>query len=191
MINKISQKQAVKNLKQIGRGAFTRCYYVSEKEVLLLSSCPIKEAMAHGWFPRHSMFPAIKWDESIEDSAYKNMSVYSYRMKNYGPTQTGLKSLLTERQYKLYKELNHISSLMPPSPFRSHDKYHFYNDAFNASKILTPKQKEALIEALSACSNYGADVTFECSPRNVRAVKGKLVLLDCFFMASALMKVRG
>jgi len=47
--------------------------------------------------------------------------------------------------------------------------------------------KTALIDAVSALTNYGSDICFEISPRNIAVTKtGNLILLDCFFMRSKL-----
>lgn len=56
-------------------------------------------------------------------------------------------------------------------------------------KSLPPKfrkQRDHLLAAIDALYNYGDDVCFEISPRNVTAHKGKLILLDCFLMKSHL-----
>ncbi|UZT50044.1 hypothetical protein [Enterobacter phage 01_vB_Eclo_IJM] len=47
-----------------------------------------------------------------------------------------------------------------------------------------------VLMALDACANFGSDIQFEISPRNVRAVNGKLILVDCFFLVSKLQEVR-
>ena len=53
-------------------------------------------------------------------------------------------------------------------------------------------EKEAILEAIDAMCNYGSDVSFEISPRNIAADKdGNLILLDCFFIKSQLSNVRG
>jgi hypothetical protein len=49
----------------------------------------------------------------------------------------------------------------------------------------------ALNEQIDGLMNYGADIRFEISPRNVAVKNGKLILLDCFFFASKLREVRG
>jgi hypothetical protein len=45
-------------------------------------------------------------------------------------------------------------------------------------------------DAVEACANYGSDVMFEISPRNVAVHNGNLILLDCFFIKSKLREVR-
>jgi hypothetical protein len=47
-----------------------------------------------------------------------------------------------------------------------------------------------MLDALDACANYGNDVCFEISPRNVAVKNGKLVLMDCFFMADKLQEIQ-
>jgi len=53
-----------KGLKIIGKGSFSTVYELSEKQVLIKSSDPIKECMSMGWFPESKLFPNI---ERIED----------------------------------------------------------------------------------------------------------------------------
>ena len=69
-----------------------------------------------------------------------------------------------------------------------HDSMSKVYEAFAA--IEDEDLKEVMIEALEACGNYGSDVAFEISPRNVAVKDGKLILLDCFFMKSKLNQVR-
>ena len=47
-----------------------------------------------------------------------------------------------------------------------------------------------MIDALRACSNYGSDVGFEISPRNIFIDNGNLILADCFFIISQAEEIR-
>ena len=69
--------------------------------------------------------------------------------------------------------------------------YDSYQAVYNAFNQLDDEElKETMLEALDACTNCGSDVAFEISPRNVAVKDGKLILLDVFFMKSALNEVR-
>lgn len=158
--------------KLIGKGAFTKAYLV-DNHVELDSCCPIKECMAWGWFPDSPLFPKIEWIEHGK-----------YRMKYY-PHVSSLKQNLDPDQWEIYKTLRNFG-------YRS-----FANISeamFEWIKIFeTLENKElsaTLIKAIEACGNYGTDVGFEISPRNVAVDNGKLILLDVFFSISTLRKIR-
>jgi hypothetical protein len=162
--------------KLIGRGAFTKAYLLDNEEVLLLSKDPIKEAMAFGWFPDHYLFPKVSWGEAKGE----------YTMKYYKYV-AGLKNRLDLNQWLLYQTLRALDG-------HCWDKYDGYNTwykEFNKLPDAFSNEREALQDALTACGNYGSDVGFEISPRNVRAVNGKLLLLDCFYMQGKLEELRG
>ncbi|UZT50357.1 hypothetical protein [Enterobacter phage 04_vB_Eclo_IJM] len=78
---------------------------------------------------------------------------------------------------------------------RPADLYHKWYEIFQAAhdRSETETVREGLMDvlmALDACANFGSDIQFEISPRNVRAVNGKLILVDCFFLVSKLQEVR-
>ena len=156
-------------LKRIGKGSFTTAYLMDNDKVLLKSSDPIKECMAMGWFPNSHLFPKVKFGDV--DNEY---------IMNYYPKQTSLKNTLKPKHYAFYKELRRLWEDLPFNydvyTLRTHFRY------------LTDKRKSAiLIEALEACMNYGSDICFEISPRNVAVGKtGNLILLDCFYIKSLL-----
>lgn len=161
----------------IGRGTFTKCYHEEGSESVYLVSCdPIKECMAHGWFPSSENFPKI---ELLTEGVYK---------MEYYPKTPALKKHLEADQWAIYQELRHLflNSNLPTNE----DEYFFYwHKQFDT--ITNEEARETLKEALDACGNYGTDICFEISPRNVAAKEGKLILLDCFFSTKTLMKVRG
>lgn len=164
-------------MKLIGKGAFTKCYLNSDnKTVTLFSSDPIKECMAHGWFPDSRLFPVVTRD-------YENEC---YTMEYY-PRVTSLKNNLDSGEYVLYKELRALINV--PRPCNKHDLYSFWYELFE-SKIKRKSTQAALLGALDACANYGTDIEFEISPRNVAVKNHKLVLMDCFFIKSELSKIR-
>ena len=168
--------------KLIGKGAFSYVYDQGE-EVFIESIDPIKECMAHGWFPDHPLFPVVEFSD--KESCWDDY--YCYTMKKYNKVKS-LKSALEPDQYQLYKELVNIFKSVPING-KSYDGLNIIIGLFNNSS-LSDEIKEVMIEAAEACGNYGSDVGFEISPRNVAADNGKLVLLDVFFIKSALRRQR-
>jgi hypothetical protein len=164
-------------LKKIGKGTFTTAYLMDDKKtVLLKSTCPIKECMACGWYPDSYLFPEVNPTNKYNE----------YTMAYY-PRVSSLKNTLSARQYRLYKALRALPFC---SSENKHMSFHHWHDQFNSLPAEFKAEKQALSEALDACKNYGSDIAFEISPRNI-AVKGrKLVLLDCFFSISKLQEVR-
>lgn len=147
----------------IGRGRFSRVYRKNTTQVLIKSIDPVKECMVLGWFPSCRLFPKIK-----------RIGYELYEQKYY-PRVRSLKSSLEPRQWELYKALRKCMSCN--------------KTAEQEIRSLPPKfrkQRDHLLEAINALYNYGDDVVFEISPRNVAASNGKLILLDCFFMKSQL-----
>jgi len=160
-------------VKQIGRGAFTKAFLRDDGMVELHSVDPIKECMAFGWFPSSRLFPIIK-----------NIECGRYEMK-YFPKVKSLKKSLKPKEYQKYLELRNLSI---PVTMNIHDGYDSVYNAFYTIK--NKALKEIMLNALSACINYGSDIGFEISPRNVAVTKtGNLILLDCFFMKSKLIEV--
>lgn len=165
-----------KGLKLIGKGAFTKCYQLNDNTVLLKSEDPIKECMAYDWFPESGLFPEVEFS-SIEGC---------YEMEYY-PKVRSLKNNLESDQYQIYKDLREVFNNLETSI----DIYKGYSLIYKGFEQLENEDlKETMIEALDACTNYGSDVGFEISPRNVAVKNGKLILLDVFFMKSVLNKVR-
>lgn len=160
-------------MKLIGKGTFTKAYLLESGEVLLKSVDPIKECMAHGWFPDSELFPSI----SFEDGE-------TYKMKYY-PKVSSLKNTLNERSYSLYLALRKLRVGYVKNSYDLLDKW---RKAFDSLPSEFEQEKEDLISAIEACSNFDSDVSFEISPRNVAVDNGKLVLLDCFFLKSELVK---
>ena len=163
-------------MKLIGKGAFTKAYLNDdEKTVVLYSVCPIKECMAFGGFPTSPLFP------KLEQTGYLDSGEGVYTMVYY-PRVKSLKNALKPEQYAIYKELRALRALIPCNG---------YNVLHKAFKTIKNRRVRGLmLQALDACSNYGSDIGFEISPRNVAVKNGKLVLLDCFFIQSKLKEVR-
>lgn len=161
-------------MRQIGKGSFTTAYLKPDKKVVLLKSCdPIKECMAYGWFPNSRLFPKVSFGE--QDGTY---------LMKYYPKVSSLKQALVPKDYALYLELKNLWKQMPNGAG--------FNEVLAVFKLISNRHtRKIMIEALEACGNYGSDVVFEISPRNVAvSPTGRLILLDCFFMRSKLKELR-
>jgi hypothetical protein len=155
-------------MKLIGKGKFTRCYLNDGVTVTLKSTCSVKECRSLGWFPEHRLFPPIEREDS-----------FVYTME-YIPKVKSLKGSLEPREYQLYKELVKLFKLAIYPP-----KCHPIDVTRELLSELPDEysdEREALLEAVDAMTNYGDKVYFECSPRNVGVKEGKLLLLDVFHM---------
>lgn len=172
----------IKGLKLIGKGAFTKCYLNSCGESVTLITCdPIKECMANGWFPESELFPKV---EHVDYCERTDQNIYTME---YYPKTKGLKSVLDTDQWKIYQTLRKVMDNI--GYCRNIDES--YSKVYEAFETIGDEDlREVMIEALEACTNYGSDVGFEISPRNVAVKNGKLILLDVFFMKSTLRKVR-
>ena len=164
----------MRTVKRIGSGAFTKAYLMDNGRVLLRSCDPIKEAMAYGWFPKSEYFPEV----SVLDAGVYEMQYY--------PKVRALKGALAPAQWEIYKSLRNIWN-------EHHGKCRDYSDWYKVFEREAVDEYgvpddvvQIILEALNACSNYGRSVNFEISPRNVAAQDGQLVLLDCFYLKSAL-----
>ena len=160
--------------KLIGTGAFTRAYLRNDNMVELYSVDNMKECMSLGWFPDSELFPEI---EKIE-----NDTVSVYEMKYYKRVKL---ETLEPDQLKIYRDLQ-----------KAYKKINYGKSRFNCDcvkmafdTIENEELRETMIEALEACQNYGDDICFEISKRNIAIENGKLILLDCFFQQSTLKKV--
>lgn len=164
-----------KGSKLIGRGAFTKAYLRPDGQVHLLSVDPIKECMAWGWFPESVHFPRVAY--AYPDRTIEGHDEY---IMEYYPRGAGIIKELDKRQADVYRYLVACTGSL-----RGYD-------VVRQALLGVPDGtiRKLLLEALDACTNYGSDVCFECSPRNVRVRDGNLVFLDCFFMWSALERVR-
>lgn len=158
----------------IGKGLFTTCYLQKDKKTVVLKSTDgIKECMSMGWFPSNNCFPKVEY---IEQGLYK--------MKYYRKEPSLVKAL-KYKQYRIYKQLR---SLRVGHIKNNYDLLDAWRNEFK--KVSNKTIRNALINAIEACSNYGSDVCFEISPRNVAVNNGNLILLDCFFIHSEAKKQR-
>jgi len=159
---------------KIGKGLFSTCYLQDDKKTVVLKSTDyIKECMAMGWFPSSKYFPIV---EHIKDDLFK--------MKYYKKVSS-LKAALNLNQYEIYKELRSLNVGYIKNPYNLMDAW---RAEFN--KVSNIAMRKALNNALDGCGNYGTDIHFEISPRNVSTNNGNLILLDCFFIKSQADKIR-
>lgn len=166
-----------KGLKLIGRGLFSKVYEKDSNTVLIISVDPIKEVMSYNWFPVCDMFPLINKIDYLESGEHV------YEMKKYSRVSS-LKKTLKPDQWELYKILKEIPV------FNSKNIYDGYSFFYKEFEKLPESIRENMLEALNACSNWGSDVAFEISPRNVSVDNGNLILLDCFLIMSKARSVR-
>lgn len=168
---------STKGLKLIGKGVFTKAFLNVDNSVILISCCPIKECMSLGWFPNSELFPKL---ERVDCDTYA-----TYTMEYYPRLKGGLKANLDTDQYAIYKALRDVNPKFELNP------YDRASSLYAAFEELEDKDlSDVMIEALYACCNYGSDIGFEISPRNVAVKNGKLILLDCFYHMGTLNKVR-
>lgn len=164
----------MRGLKLIGKGAFTKAYLDTNNNVILHSIDPIKECMAMGWFPDSPLFPEIKTTGDNE----------VYIMKYY-PRVSSLKQNLKPAQWLIYQQLRKLTCT------RTKNRYDLSYNWYIAFESLENKElAETMCKAIDACGNYGSDIDFEISPRNVATDDGNLILLDCFFSLSKLYSTR-
>ena len=170
----------MKGLKLIGKGLFSKVYFNDNIDYVIINKNDyIKEAMAFDWFPESIHFPKIE-DIEIEGEYY-------WKMKKYNKTKK-IKGLLNNQDYKFYTELRIIFKTKPIIK-NKYDSFNVLYKLFSESS-LTEDQKELMLGALSACSNYGSDVGFEISPRNIFIDDGTLILADCFYIISQAEEIR-
>ena len=166
---------------KIGQGMFTTAYRLDDGTVELISCDHIKECMAYGWFPDSRLFPDI---EHVGEHSDELLKVYHME---FFERPRSLKSALTARDWKLYQILRKLDIYWGERP---DDSFQWWYDQFETIPDEYAEEREEIRQALDACANYGSDIAFEISPRNVAVKDGQLVLLDCFFVKSQLYEIR-
>lgn len=151
---------------------FSHVYRKTSNRVLIHSDDPVKECMSLGWFPATTLFPNVT-----------RVSEDTYEMKFY-PRVTAPKKQLNPRSYALYLALREYMNTFPsveyPNTYYSIGVKHL-----NTLPSRFNREKHLLESAFDAVANYGDDMRFEISPRNISYTpSGKLILLDCFFLQS-------
>ena len=167
-------------MKRIGKGSFTTCFLNDDGKTVTLHSCdPMKEGLALGVISNSRLFPKIERLNYSDNGAV-------YTMKYY-PRVKSIKSNLNPLHYSYYLELREAYDRI------SYDKLYDASFVVIASFKLIKNRylRRVMIEAIEACMNYGTDICFEISPRNIAVDKGRLILLDCFFSGSLLRQQRG
>ena len=164
-----------KGMKQIGKGHFSTVYQSTKNKVLIKSRDSVKECMSLGWFPSSPLFPEIK---RIGSSDCGNWQFYE---EKFYPKVKGLKNILSKFEYEFYIALKSIEYTWG---LRDCDRADNLREKFNNLPNKFHHKKNILLEAIDGLSNYGQDMCFEISPRNVATQGNKLVLLDCFFFQS-------
>lgn len=154
-------------MKLIGKGLFSKVYKIDDETVFIKTTDSVKECLSY--VGGNDYFPVInRTDEQGE---------YTCR---YYEKVSSLKNSLDPDQYKLYQELRKLDTF-------THNMF----DGYSTFETVSDENlKECLHEVLGELSNYGSDIRFEISPRNVAVDNGKLVLLDVFFLQSEANAVR-
>lgn len=156
-------------MKRFATGLFSTAYLDGE-HVILKSICRAKECLALFGFGESEYWPQIECIDS-----------YMYKMPFYQPLK---KSSLDADQWALYQALkahadNFQSWLCKESECDRYDRLYNYWQPF-----------PFIQEALEQLRNYGDDIAIEISPRNVKTLNGRLVLLDLFYFRSQCSMVR-
>lgn len=154
----------------IGKGTFSKVYKLNEKQVLIKSVCYAKECI--------SLNMDSKWFPKLERTDYNEY------ICEYYPKVKSLKETLKPNHYKIYQELRKLNVYCA----NSYDYLDAWRKEFK--KVSNTSVKNALLEMLDDLANYGTEIGFEISPRNVAVKDGNLVLLDVFYMRDQLDSVR-
>lgn len=166
----------------IGKGTFSKAYLTDQGYVELHSVDPVKECMALWGFGDSRLWPQI---ERIE---CQGNGWQVFKMPLYDKPKS-LKNSLNPDDWEFYKALKAIPRAMNwEKDYELKGKWH---RAFDKLRDKWAQHVEALDEALDSIANYGFDICFEISPRNVAVKDGNLILLDCFFLRSKLREVTG
>lgn len=160
-------------MKLIGKGLLSKVYQLNEKQVLIKSVCYVKECLGNEWV-RSTIFPTLQRTDN-----------YGEYICEYYPKVKSLKESLEPKQYAIYQELRRLSIGFVKN------KYDLLDEWRKQFETVTNKRfKDGLLEMCDEICNYGTQISFEISPRNVAVKNGKLILLDCFFVADQAEKIR-
>lgn len=172
-------EQSVNSMEQIGKGAFSTVYQKTTKTVLIKSDDFAKECMSNGWFPNTPMFP------TLEHVGTSNDGDFQFYECSYYPKVKSLKKSLLPSEYEFYQVLRKIFKNFScwHNDYMLFSKWH---EAFDKIPNKFSHKRKMLKEALDAMGNYGTEICFEISPRNVAVKNKRLILLDCFFVRSQL-----
>ena len=164
----------MEKFKLIGKGRFSTAYQ-NKNTVYIKSQDPVKECFA--LFPvNSSYFPKVSLSDLPE---------FDYKMPLYNKVRAPKKQL-NDISLVIYQELRELFKNIPIPFSKKESDYSILYRLFSGIKS-SKRLKTALINAIDHLANYGADIGFEISPRNIAATKsGNLILLDCFFLKRAL-----
>ena len=161
-------------LQKIGEGLFSKVYRLNDKQVLIKSICQVKECIAMDWHQSTGVFPVL--ERTDEQGEY--ICEYYERVKS-------LKDSLTPAHYEIYKDLRSLKIDMPKNTY---DLMDCWRAEFK--KVKNKKYRDALLNMTDNLANYGSQLKFEISPRNVAVKNGKLILLDVFFFHDQMLAQR-
>lgn len=181
---------SLKNLPQVGKGAFTRCYELDSETVLLETFDPIKKLMSEGKFPKSKLFPKVipyKKKTKVGGDFY---TMYYYKGRPNRCTSKWLKDNLDPDQFELYKVLYDLTQkvIEELKGKRNLDRRPYWIKAFK--ELEDKKLSKMLIKTYDLCCTVAENIRFDCFPHNVSVHKGKLILLDCFYSAALLFKLK-
>ena len=171
----------LKGYKSIGKGHFTNVFHKEgDDTVLVTSRCYVKECISQGWIGDSELFPTFERTDIGTVYDTKDAAFTTYKVKKYEKVSK-IMGLLNDEHKNLYRELRKVDSFY----FGNYEGYSHLNAEFDKLSI-SEEHKEALREALDGLANYGQDMMFEISPRNIFIEDDKLILSDVFFMKSQL-----
>lgn len=157
----------MKTLPLIGKGLFSKVYKLNEKQVLIKSTCWSKECLA--LFVNAKHFPKL---EVVGEKEY---------VCEFYPKVKSVRDSLKPAHYEVYQQLRQIDRMTIGG----------YDDLKNLFSTISNKSfREALLEVLDDMTNYGLDVCFEISPRNIAVKNGNLILLDVFLFKTQVREKR-
>jgi len=168
---------STKGKKVLGTGAFSKVWDNNDGTVLIRSICYQKEAFSNGWGNSGDLFPKLEY---VDSDDFGNRF---YTMKKYNKVK-GIKSNVNTHQWEFYCWLRRVHGSFYSTSI--YDGYSLLYSMFDNMPVQFSYESEQLISCIDALSNYGTDIAFEISPRNVCINDGKLILLDCFFFRKQL-----
>ena len=157
----------------IGNGLFSKVYRKgNDPFVTVVSRDPAKEAFSFDWHTPHHLIPEIT---AIDNDVY-TMPFY--------PRVLSPKKQLTPHSYSFYTYLRKMTRT-GFSRITRETSYDILYRLFNGIPVEFKKEKIVLHDMLRVLSNFGDDMIFEISPRNISCTKsGDLILRDCWFFLS-------
>lgn len=169
-MNKLTQ---TRKLQLIGKGLFSKVYRLNDKQVYIQSTCYAKECISMNWHNSTNIFPVLE-----------PVDIQEYICEYYAPVKS-LKKELIAAHYDIYKQLRSLSVGYVKNNYDLLDKW---REQF--ATVTNKKFRHALLDMTDNLCNWGTQINFEISPRNVAVKNGKLILLDVFFFSDQLNEQR-